>query len=61
MKLVKVFVALCLVGMFFHVVVGQNPQGARGAAQVPPSLGLEEGTIPLKQTTRWIEITDEVR
>jgi len=45
MKLVKVFVALCLVGMFFLVVVGQNPQGARGAAPGPATLGLEEGTL----------------
>jgi hypothetical protein len=42
---VKALVALCLLGMFFLALHGQNPAGARGVAPAPPTLGLEEGTL----------------
>src|SRR5262245_6401296 len=45
MKSLKVFVAFCLLGTLFLVVHAQNPQGNRGAAPAPATLGLEEGTL----------------
>ena len=38
-------IALCLLGAPLLVLMAQNPQGGRGAAPAPATLGLEQGTL----------------